>query len=223
MFASKIMIEVISWFLFSYLFGSIPNGYLISKWFSGKDARKIGREKISGSNIMHNVGVLPGILSGGIDIFKGAIAVGGAYYLGLSPLYQALAGVFAVCGQMWPIFLKFWGGRGGASSIGAMLALNPLIAIYSILIWILTKIISKEMGASIGMVLFYIVCGGAGIFFGLLEVYVFSFVTLFLVLLQRLLGKPGSLFKIKDKKIILWRLLLDRDTKERMKAERNVW
>jgi len=217
------MMNIILWFLFSYLLGSIPNGYLVTKWFSGKDIRKIGREKISGSNIIHNIGKLPGILSGGFDIFKGVIAVCGAYFLGLTPFYQALAGILVVCGQMWPIFLKFWGGRGGATSIGAMLGLNPLIGLFSLLIWIITKLISKEMGASIGMALFYIISGGAGIYKGLPEVYIFSFITLALVLLQRLLGKPGSLFKIKDKKIIFWRLLLDRDTKERMASERKTW
>lgn len=211
------------WLLFSYLFSSIPNGYLITKWFSGKDIRKIGREKISSSNIIHNIGKGPGILSGSFDILKGVIAVSGAYFLGFSPLIQALAGVFAVCGQMWPIFLKFFGGRGGATSIGAILGLNHLICFSALLIWILTKIILKEMGAPIGMILFYLISWGAGIYFNLKEVYIFSFVTLWLVFLQRLFGKPGTISKIKDKKIILLRLLLDRDTKERMISEKKIW
>lgn len=217
------MLTIILWFLFVYLFSSIPNGYLIAKWFSGKDIRKVGRAKISGSNIMHNVGMGPGLLSGGFDILKGVIATAGAFYLGLSPLCQALAGVLAVCGQMWPIFLKFWGGRGGATSMGAMLGLNPLIAIFSIAIWISIKIISKEMGAAIGMMLFYIISGAVGIYLELPEVYIFAFAIFPLILLQRLLGKPGSLFKLKNKKAILWRLLLDRDTKERMKSEKKTW
>jgi glycerol-3-phosphate acyltransferase PlsY len=217
------MFTTIIWFLFVYLFSSIPNGYLITKWFSGKDIRKIGREKISGSNIMHNIGKGPGILSGGFDILKGVVATAGAYYLGLPPAYQAIAGILAVCGQMWPIFLKFWGGRGGATSIGAMLGLNPLLALSAIGIWILTKLISREMGAAIGMMIFYLVCGGFGIYFGLKEIYMFSFIALFLVFVQRGLGKPGSLSQIKDKKVFLWRLLLDRDTKERMKSEKAMW
>lgn len=217
------MITTIFWLLFVYLFSSIPNGYLVTKWFSGKDIRKIGREKISGSNIMHNIGMLPGLLSGGFDILKGTIATAGAYFLHLPPIFQAIAGILAVCGQMWPIYLKFWGGRGGATSIGAMFGLNPLIALVSLIVWILTKIISREMGAAIGMMLFYLISGGAGIYFGLKELYIFSFITLFLVLLQRGLGKPGSLSKIKDKKVLLWRLLLDRDTKERMASEKKVW
>lgn len=217
------MIQSIFWLLFVYFYSSIPNGYLVAKWFSGKDIRKIGREKISGSNIIHNIGLGPGLMSGGFDILKGVIATSGAYYLGLSPLYQALAGIFAVCGQMWPIFLKFWGGRGGATSIGAMLGLNPLIAIFSLGVWINIKIVSREMGAAIGMMFFYIILGLVGTYLNLPEVYIFSFIIFPLILLQRLLGKPGSLFKLKNKKSILWRLLLDRDTKERMVAERKTW
>jgi glycerol-3-phosphate acyltransferase PlsY len=211
------------WLLFSYLFGSIPTAFLVTKWILGKDIRKIGRKKASGSNVIHNVGFLPGILVGVFDIFKGVLAVGGAYFLGLNPFWQALCGILAVCGQMWPIFLKFWGGRGGGTSIGAMLGLNPLLAIFAVGIWILTKLISREMGAPIGMVNFYLICGGVGLYFGWQEVYIFSFVTLFLIFVQRGLGKPGSFSKIKDKKILLWRLLLDRDTKERMKSEKAMW
>jgi len=211
------------WLLFVYLFSSIPNGYLIVKWISGKDIRKIGRQKISGSNIIHNVGKGPGILSGAFDILKGVIATAGAYFLGLPPFYQALAGVLAVCGQMWPVFLKFWGGRGGGTSIGAMLGLNPILALSVVIIWILTKLISKEMGAAIGMINFYIISGIVGFYFKWPEVYIFSFLTLFLVLAQRLLGRPGSIFEIKDKKVFLWRLFLDRDTKKRMKAEKKTW
>ncbi len=217
------MIRIILWLLFVYFFASIPNGYLIVKWFSGKDIRKIGRQKISGSNIMHNIGLLPGVLSGGFDILKGTMATAGAYYFGFSPTIQAISGIIAVCGQMWPIFLKFWGGRGGATSIGAMLGFNPLLALIAIFIWLLIKFISKEVGAPIGMIVFYLVCGGVGIYYNWQEIYIFSFFTLFLVLVQRGLGKPGSLWKIKDKQILWWRLLLDRDTKARAEAEKRVW
>jgi len=211
------------WLLFSYLFGSIPTAFLVTKWISGKDIRKIGRKKASGSNVIHNVGFLPGILVGGFDIFKGVLAVGGAYFLGLSPVYQALAGILAVCGQMWPIFLKFWGGRGGGTSIGAMITLDLRIGIFLVLMWVVLKVVSKEYGSSIGMLLFYIIGGILGIYFQNQGICIFSFGTLPLILLQRFLGEPGSIKKIKDKKVFIWRLLLDRDTKERMKQEKNFW
>ncbi|PIU42756.1 MAG: hypothetical protein CO034_03125 [Parcubacteria group bacterium CG_4_9_14_0_2_um_filter_35_11] len=203
------------WFLFSYLVGSIPNGYLIVKWVAGKDIRKIGREKLSGSNIIHNIGFLPGVVSGFFDIFKGILAVWGAYKLGFPENIQAIAGLFALCGQMWPIFLKFWGGRGGSVCIATILILSPKIFWPSALLWIFSKIFSKGMGAAIGMSLFCITSIVLGFYLSVESVVIFAIPAFILVLLQRLLGRPGSLSKIKDKKIILWRLLLDRDTKER--------
>lgn len=203
------------WLIFSYLFASIPNGYLLVKWTEGKDIRKIGRKKLSGSNIIQNIGFLPGILSGVFDVLKGSFAVWGASYLNLSVAFQALAGIAALCGQMWPIFLNFWGGRGGSVCVGTILTLSPKIAGIGFLIWVVSKLISKEMGAAIGMNLFLISSIGFGIYFSESSVIMFSIIAFILVLIQRILGEPGSLAKIKYKKIIFLRLLLDRDTKER--------
>lgn len=203
------------WLLFSYLFASIPNGYLITKWVTKKDIRQIGRKKLSGSNIIQNVGFWPGILSGAFDVFKGVFAVWGAQLLGLSSTFQAIAGVLAVCGQMWPIFFNFWGGRGGSVCIGVLLMLSPQVAGIFILIWILGGIFSKEYGTPIGLLLGLIAAIILGFYFKREDVIIFSISTLILILIQRVLGEPGSLKTIKDKKVILWRLFLDRDTKER--------
>ena len=83
--------------------------------------------------------------------------------------------------------------------------------------------LSKEMGASIGMLLFFISTITLGSYFTQGTVILFAFPALILILLQRLLGKPGSLSKVKDKKVILWRLLLDRDRKERLMSEKKIW
>jgi acyl-phosphate glycerol 3-phosphate acyltransferase len=203
------------WLLFSYLFASIPNGFLITKWVSKKDIRKIGAEKLSGSNIMQNIGFLPGLLSGLFDAFKGVLAVRGAQIIGLSMIFQALSGIFALCGQMWPIFFNFWGGRGGSVLIGTLLILSPKTLFISAALWILCKIISWDKGAPIGMFLFLILAIILGFYFKIKSVYIFSSLALLLVLLQRVLGKPGSLWKIKDKKIFLYRFFLDRDTLKR--------
>lgn len=203
------------WLLFSYLFASIPNGFLITKWMTGEDIRKIGREKLSGSNIIQNVGMLPGLLSGVFDLSKGVLAVFGAQMLGLSIFFQALAGILALCGQMWPIFLKFWGGRGGSVAIGVLSILSWEILLISAALWLFCKIISGDKGAPIGMFLFLVSAIILGFYLKNESVYIFSIPALFLVLLQRLLGKPGSLWKIRDKKIILYRLFLDRDALKR--------
>lgn len=209
------------WILFSYLFASIPNGYLITKWIAKKDIRKIGQEKLSGSNIIQNIGFLPGILSGGFDLLKGVVAVFGAQMLYLPFYFQALAGIAALCGQMWPIFFHFWGGRGGAVCIGTLLMLSPLIAGIFIIVWIGGKFISKDYGAPIGLILGLIIAIGLGIYWSQPGVVIFSSIAIVLILIQRVLGKPGSLKTIKDKKIILWRLLFDRDSKGKQLTTNN--
>lgn len=214
------MVEYL-WLLFSYLFASIPNGYLITKWVAKKDIRKIGQEKLSGSNIIQNIGFLPGALSGAFDLFKGVVAVFGAQMLVLPPLFQALSGILAVCGQMWPIFFHFWGGRGGSVCIGALFMFSPKIAGVFVLIWILGRVISKDFGAPIGLILGLIAAIILGINSFNEAIVIFSAVALILILIQRVLGKPGSLKQIKDKKIILWRLLLDRDSKKRTSTTDN--
>jgi len=209
------MVEYL-WLLFSYLFASIPNGYLITKWIAKKDIREVGQEKLSGSNIIQNIGFLPGALSGAFDLFKGVVAIFGAQMLCLPGLFQALAGILAVCGQMWPVFFHFWGGRGGSVCIGVLLMFSPLIAGVFIVIWIGGKLISKDYGAPIGLVLGLVATIILSFYFEKKEIIIFSLVSLFLILIQRVLGKPGSLKKIQDKKVILWRLLLDRDTKKKV-------
>jgi len=204
------------WLISSYLFSSFPNGYLIPKWFSRVDIRKIDKEKLSGSNIFQNVGIVPGLISSLLDILKGVAAVFGAQYFGFSMTVQALAGICALCGQMWPIFMNFWGGRGGSILLGSLLVLSWQIVIIGVVLAILCKIISREKGTPIAMLLFIILAAILGAWWVKIEsVYIFSTVALVLVLIQRLLGKPGTLNKLKDKKVFLYRFFLDRDTRER--------
>jgi len=211
------------WLFFSYLFASIPTSYLVTKFLTGKDIRRMGRKKLSGSNVFHNIGWLAGFTAGFFDILKGIFAVWGAFKLGFPESIQASAGIFALCGQMWPVFLKFWGGRGGSICLATILMISPKILAIPLFLWILLKIFSREMGASIGMILFLVAIIILGFHFSQDPIIIFAFPALILILLQRLLGKPGSLGKIKDKKIILWRLLLDRDTKERLQSETKIW
>ena len=208
------MEKIIFWLIFCYLFASIPNGYLIVKWMAKKDIRKIDKKKLSGSNIIKNIGFLPGLLSAAIDIFKGSMAVWGAQILNLPSFFIALSGALAVCGQMWPIFLKFWGGRGGATSLGAVLTLSWQICVISASIWLVLKFLSKNYGAPLGMLIFYPLSMFLANIYHNEAIFYFSMISFFLILIQRVLGEPGSIFKIKDKKVFLWRLLFDRDTKE---------
>jgi acyl-phosphate glycerol 3-phosphate acyltransferase len=144
------MIPSFSWIIFSYLLGSIPFGYLISRK-SGKDILKIGWRKTSGSNVFKNVGKRQGMLTGILDLLKGYLVVFGAQKLGLSTEIQVLSGVAAVTGHNWSLYLKFAGGRGIGTFIGAFFALSPKVLGLSIIPFALLSII---WDASIGTLIF---------------------------------------------------------------------
>ena len=120
------------WIFISYLLGSIPFGYLISK-LSGKNVLEIGWKKTSGSNVFKNVGKWQGVLTALFDVAKGYLAVYAAQRFGLSLEIQVFSGVAAVTGHNWSLFLHFAGGRGIGTFAGAFLALAPQVLLLSII------------------------------------------------------------------------------------------
>jgi len=123
------------WLLFSlvlvgaYLLGSIPAAYLAARWWGGVDLRKVGTRNVGSSNVLHTVSkwvAIPVLL---FDIGKGALAVIIARLLGLEVAIQVAAGIAAIIGHNWPVFLGFQGGRGIATSLGVVLALSLPIGI----------------------------------------------------------------------------------------------
>ena len=122
----------IIWISISYILGSIPFGYLISK-LSGKNVLQLGWKKTSGSNVFKNVGKWQGISTALLDVGKGYLAVYSAQRLGFSLEIQVFSGVAAVTGHNWSIFLKFAGGRGIGTFAGALLALAPQVLLLSII------------------------------------------------------------------------------------------
>lgn len=118
--------EKFIWLVVSYLLGSIPSGFLVSRYF-GKDILNIGWKKTSGSNVFKNVGKWQGVLTALMDIGKGYLAVWSAQKLGLSPQFQVFSGLLVLIGNNWSFFLKFAGGRGIGTYGGALLAFSPPI------------------------------------------------------------------------------------------------
>jgi glycerol-3-phosphate acyltransferase PlsY len=112
--------------LVGYLLGSIPFGYLAGRAW-GVDVRQHGSGRTGGSNVLRATGkMVPFLLTGAGDIAKGVIAVLVGRYLFRSEATAALAGMAAVAGHNWPVFLGFKGGAGGATAAAALCALNPL-------------------------------------------------------------------------------------------------
>src|SRR5271157_2238462 len=111
----------------SYLLGSIPFGYLLVRVFTGDDVRASGSGNIGATNVARKSPVL-GIATLVLDAAKGLAAVwfaGKAFAGPHHHLLMTMAGLFAVCGHLFPVWLKFHGGKGVATSLGAFLLLTP--------------------------------------------------------------------------------------------------
>ncbi len=112
----------------AYLIGSIPMGFVIVKAISGQDVRQVGSGRTGGTNAMRAAGLAAGLLTALLDLMKGAAGVWLAQALlpaDTRPLGMALAGLCAILGHNYSVFLRFKGGAGGAPCVGAAMGLWP--------------------------------------------------------------------------------------------------
>ena len=120
--------------IFSYLLGSVPSGLIIGK-LSGLDVRKAGSGNIGATNVARLLGKTGGLLTLVGDTAKGFIPVLVVQQMGFSYSVTALVGVAAFLGHLYPIFLKFKGGKGVATSFGVLLGLAPLATMILLMVF----------------------------------------------------------------------------------------
>jgi len=126
----------------AYLLGSIPFGLLLAKMFVGSELRNSGSGNIGATNVARVVGPAAGILTLLLDAAKGALAVWLAGRLsGQSATLIMLAGVAALLGHCFPVWLKFKGGKGVATALGVFLMLAPLAALGAALFFLLVVLL----------------------------------------------------------------------------------
>jgi len=125
--------------IIAYLLGSIPWAYIITRLLTGKDIRKLGGGNVGARNTFREVGLRASILVAILDVGKGVAGIVIAHRLLNVPLYEPqfflqatepqlfllAAGLAAVAGHMWSIYLKFSGGNGLAAAIGVLAILMP--------------------------------------------------------------------------------------------------
>lgn len=122
------MITLLLTTLLGYLFGSIPFGLVWVRLFTGKDVREVGSGRTGGTNVMRAAGFWVGLLTALSDIGKGAVAVIAARALLPTAdvsMGMVLAGLAAIVGHNYPVWLRFKGGAGGATCAGAALVMWP--------------------------------------------------------------------------------------------------
>ncbi|MCX5992683.1 MAG: glycerol-3-phosphate acyltransferase [Chloroflexi bacterium] len=114
--------------IISYLLGCIPSAYMVGRAFKGVDIRQIGSHNMGAMNTFYTIGFWPGMLVLAIDVSKGMLALTLSYLTAMFLLVPAnlvvpvemVSGVFVIAGHNFPVFLKFKGGKGGATAIGIL-------------------------------------------------------------------------------------------------------
>ncbi len=142
----------------AYVIGSIPFSFLVVKVFSGKDVREHGSRNVGATNVARTAGKLPGILALLLDIAKGWGAVFVArwiashpewpFHAGMLPwesreMWIALAGLIAVLAHMFPVWLRFHGGKGVATATGVYLALDVRVVLAAMIVFAIVIIVFR--------------------------------------------------------------------------------
>jgi len=132
---------------FAYLLGCVPTGYIVGNW-AGVDVRKAGSGNVGATNVARVVGKRQGILTLVADAAKGIIAVFVASQLDLSSTVVACAAIAAFLGHLYPVFLKFQGGKGVATALGVHLAVAPVVTLVLIGVFALVVLASRIVSLS---------------------------------------------------------------------------
>jgi acyl phosphate:glycerol-3-phosphate acyltransferase len=127
----------------SYLLGSIPFSYLVARGFGVGDVRRVGSGNVGATNVMRSAGKTAGILAFLLDAAKGAAATFLASRLDPGDLTPSLAAIAAVLGHVFPVWLRFRGGKGVATGAGAFFPLSPLAAGLSMVVFAATLAVSR--------------------------------------------------------------------------------
>lgn len=133
--------------LLGYFVGSIPFSYIFPA-LKGVDVRKVGSGNVGGTNAIRASGSAIGALSMLADILKVFAIVAVARAVGLDNFWVYSTGILAVIGHDYPIYLKFVGGKGVASTLGFVFAIAPLMGVEFLGIWLLITFATKYVSLS---------------------------------------------------------------------------
>ncbi len=132
-----------------YLLGSIPFGYIAGKLFKKIDIRELGSGNIGATNVFRILGPSLASLVLIVDIGKGIFSIYLVQYFNIDNLLiLTIAGLAVICGHDWSLFLGFKGGKGIATTFGVIFALNPIISILAIVVWVVVMIITRYASLS---------------------------------------------------------------------------
>lgn len=120
-----------------YLIGTIPFALLVARWVAGTDVRYAGSGNPGAANVFRTTGRSTGLTVMALDISKGCAAVVVAGSLGADEATRAATGVAAVIGHIYPVWLRFRGGKGVATACGVFSVLTPLATALAVLVFVI--------------------------------------------------------------------------------------
>lgn len=134
-----------------YLLGSIPFAYILGRAVKGIDIRQTNN--VGTLSVMREVGTIAGFANLALDMGKGSLAVGAAYWLGVPSTFVFVAGFAAVLGHSWPIFMGFKGGGAVATTLGVLLGVAPYAFGISFVIIVVAVLFTSNFrfGAAVGL------------------------------------------------------------------------
>ena len=153
----------------AYLLGSIPWGYFLMHWSRGVDVRDYGSGRTGMTNVLRTGGRRMAAVVLALDVGKGVVAVLLAREILVSTGGEVAAGLLALVGHNWPVFLNFKGGRGIATGMGGLAIIAPIAAIIGMLMFIPVTLISRYL--SLGSVTGVITAGLALVALAFLGMY----------------------------------------------------
>jgi glycerol-3-phosphate acyltransferase PlsY len=208
--------------LAGYLLGSFPASYLAAR-MKGVDLREYGTRQVGGGNLWRMTSWKLGLPVGVFDVLKGAVMVWVAYLQGLTVAQQMFVGLAVIAGHNWPVFLRFYGGRGIGTTIGIITMLPlindmspwPSVTFWAILLLGRLLLGSTPLPVLAGIIIMPIVSWR----FGEPMAVTLAFVALALIIIvKRLTAQP-----ITETGICIWKVLLNRFLFDRDISDRKGW
>mgnify|MGYP001164881509 CR=1 FL=1 len=185
-------LEILYVTLCAYLLGSFPFGLILTKLFLNKDLRNIGSGNIGATNVLRAGKKSLGFFTLALDGLKGYIAVATTFYYFIDYIY--LAALLCFLGHIFPVWLKFKGGKGIAVFLGVLFALSIKLGIIFIICWVLilylTKYASVSSLVSIGIIFVY-------------SIYLkdsFESIFFFIILVITIYAHRENIVRLKNKK-----------------------
>jgi glycerol-3-phosphate acyltransferase PlsY len=151
--------DIVIAIIIGYLFGSFPSAYLAGRLRKGIDIREVGSKNMGAMNVYYEVGGIEAALVSLADLGKGVAAILLVrWLLGIDPisrfdLYAGLTGAAAVIGHVYPVFLKFRGGKGGATTIGILVFLMPWAVPFLLIVFAIALLITRNPTFSYSLLL----------------------------------------------------------------------